>query len=327
MTINLETRPAKVGVAALAASFIAMAPALSDTDYPTQTVRLVVPFAAGGGTDILARQVAQGLTERLGQTVIVDNRPGAGSLIGVTHAIGSEPDGYTLIMISSSYVTNIALGEDEHYDPRSALQPVTAVSFAPTLLVVNPDTVEAETLEDFVAAARANPGFYTYGTFGARSQPHLSSVMLASEAEIEIEGIPYGGGGPAVTAVVSGEVDLLLPSAMLVKPQVDAGQLRPLALASATRSPLLPDVPTFTEAMFPFEMGTWFGVAAPVGTDPAIIARINTAMQDFLASDEARAQIEESGAQVIPYDPEAFQQFINDQMDQWTRVREQGLFD
>lgn len=301
--------------------------ALADPSYPNQPIRLVVPFAAGGGTDILARQVAQVMTDRIGQPVIVENRPGAGSLIGVTYVLNSEPDGYTLLMVSSSFVTNIVLGDEQPYDPRTALQPITAVSFAPTALVVNPGTVEAETLEAFIEAARANPGHYTYGTFGDRSQPHLSSVLLASETGIDIEGIPYGGGGPAVTAVVSGEVDMLMPSAMLVKPQVDAGQLRPLALASPERSPLMPDVPTFNELGVDFEMGTWFGVAAPAGTDMAIVARLDTVLQEVLADPAIRDVIEGSGAQVMGHGPEAFDAYINQQVDTWSRVRDAGLFD
>lgn len=314
-------------IAATAACVLTWNTVQAAADYPTQTVRLVVPFAAGGRTDILARQVAQGLTERLGQPVVVENRPGAGSLVGVTYVLNSDNDGYTLLMVSSSFVTNIVLGDEQHYDPRTALQPITAVSISPTVLVVNPDTVTAETLEDFVESARANPGHYTYGTFGDRSQPHLSSVMLASEAGIEIEGIPYGGGGPAVTAVVSGEVDMLMPTAMLVRPQIEAGQLRPLALASSERSGLLPDVPTFEEAMFPFEMGTWFGLAAPAGTDMEIVARLDAAMQEILGPGEVRDRLESEGSRVMALGPEGFTRFIEEQAEQWSRTREAGLFD
>ncbi|WP_373356251.1 tripartite tricarboxylate transporter substrate binding protein [Pseudoroseicyclus sp. CXY001] len=309
-----------------AGQFAATAALAQAGDYPNQTIRLVVPFAAGGGTDILARNMAQELTERLDQTVVVENRPGAGSLIGVDHVIHSDPDGYTLLMMSSSYVTNPVLGEEAPYDPKTALAPITLVTMSPTLLVVNP-SVEAETLGEFVEDVRENPNEFFYGTFGDRSQPHLSSVLFAAAFDLELEGIPYGGGGPAVTAVVAGEVDMLMPTSMLVNPQVEAGQLRPLALAASERSPLIPDVPTFEEEGFPFQMGTWFGIAAPAGTDPEITGMINTAMQEILSDPDVRIPLQEEGSQVMALGLEDFQQFIDEQVDTWTDVRARGLFD
>lgn len=317
-----------LGAAILAmASAGIMAPAAqADENYPTQTVRLIVPFAAGGGTDLFARMIAQELTTKLGQPFIVENRPGAGSLIGVTYVANAEPDGYTLLMASSSFVTNIVLGEEKPYDPIADFEPVTLVSFSPTLLVVNPDSVEAETMEDFIEAIRDNPGDYVYGTFGDRSQPHLSSAIWADEAGIEIDGVPYGGGGPAVTAVVSGEVDMLMPTITLVKPQVEAGQLRPLALAASERSSVLPDVPTFAEAGQPYEMGTWFGVVAPAGTDTAITRKVNDAIIEIIHDPETKAMLEQDGTMIPDRQLEDFRQFLSDEMETWTAVSERGLF-
>lgn len=293
--------------------------------YPDRPITLVVPFAAGGGTDILARKVADGISKSLGQPVVVENKPGAGSLIGVQYAAQQEPDGYTLLMMSSSFVTNVVLSDEKPYDPSADFVPVTMVSISPTALVVHP-SVEAENLQEFIDLARSEPGLINYGTFGDRSQPHLSSVLFGAEAGLEMNAIPYNGGGPAVTAVVSGEVDMLMPTIMLVQPHVESGALRALAIASSERSPLAPDVPTFAEAGFPFEMGTWFGIAAPTGTDPEIVNKVAEATIEFLTTDEMRSEIEGEGSVLLALDPEETQGFVQNEIKRWTEIKEQGLF-
>ena len=310
---------------ALALATVALGTGASAQDFPDRPITLVVPFAAGGGTDILARKVADGMSKALGQPVVVENKPGAGSLIGVQYVAQQAPDGYTLLMMSSSFVTNPVLTGDAPYDPATAFEPVTMVSISPTVLVVNP-SVSAQTLEEFIADAKANPGKYNYGTFGDRSQPHLSSVLFGSEAGIDMNAIPYNGGGPAVTATVSGEVDLLMPTIMLVRPHIESGALRALAVASAERSPMAPEIPTFAEAGFPFEMGTWFGIAAPAGTDPAIVEKLSKAATDYLKTDEMHADIEGSGSVLLALDPAATKDFVAKEIARWSKVKEQGLF-
>lgn len=293
--------------------------------YPDRPITLVVPFAAGGGTDILARKVADGISRELGQPVVVENKPGAGSLIGVQYAAQQPADGYTLLMMSSSYVTNVVLSDEKPYDPATYVDPVTMVSISPTALVVHP-SVKAETLQEFIDLARSEPGLINYGTFGDRSQPHLSSVLFGAEAGLEMNAIPYNGGGPAVTAVVSGEVDMLMPTIMLVQPHVESGALRALAVASSERTTLAPDVPTFEEAGFPFEMGTWFGIAAPAGTDPAIVKKVSDAAVSFLTTDAMRAEIEGEGSVLLALDPEETNAFVQSEIERWTKVKERGLF-
>lgn len=298
---------------------------MAQSDYPNQPIRLIVPFAAGGNADVVARLVAPGLSETLGQPVAVVNMPGAAGLVGLNHVANSDADGHTLIMVTSSYVTSAALDAGSVYDPRDALDPITLVSIAPTLVVAGP-TVEAETLEALIADARERPGYYTYATYGDLSTPHLAGAYFADLVGIEIEPIPYGGAGPAVTAVVSGEVDLLLPSLAAAQSQVSAGQIRALSVAGSERHELLPDTPTFSELGIDFDMGTWFGLLAPRGTDPAINARLNEAMVELLTSDDIRERLERDGSVVLGYELEDFADFIAQETDVWLAVREGGLF-
>ena len=319
----LKRRLSSAVLGLAAASFISSA--VVAQDYPNRPITLVVPFAAGGGTDIQARKVADGISKALGQPVVVENKPGAGSLIGVQYAAQQKPDGYTLLMMSSSYVTNVVLGEGKPYDPAADFEPVTMVSISPTALVTHP-SVKAETLKEFIDLAKSEPGLINYGTFGDRSQPHLSAVLFGAEAGLEMNAIPYNGGGPAVTAVVSGEVDMLMPTIMLVQPHVESGALRALAIASSVRSPLAPEVPTFAEAGFPFEMGTWFGIAAPAGTDPEIVKKVSDAAIGFLTTDDMRKEIESEGSVLLALDPAKTKAFIADEIERWTKVKELGLF-
>lgn len=304
---------------------LAVSGAVAQSTYPDRPITLVVPFAAGGDTDILARKVADGISKSLGQPVVVENKPGAGSLVGVQYASQQKPDGYTLLMMSSSYVTNVVLSDQKPYDPATDFEPVTMVSISPTALVVHP-SVKAENLKEFIDLAKNEPGSVNYGTFGDRSQPHLSSVLFGAEAGLEMNAIPYGGGGPAVTAVVSGEVDMLMPTIMLVQPHVESGALRALAIASSERSPLAPDVPTFAEAGFPFEMGTWFGIAAPAGTDAEIVKKVSDAAVEFLTTEEMRKEIEGEGSVLLALDPAKTKEFVLNEIERWTKVKEKGLF-
>lgn len=311
-----------LGLAALCAPGAAFAQA----DYPNQPIRMVVPFAAGGNADVVARLLSPGLSEALGQPVAVINMPGASGLVGLNHTTNSDADGYTLIMVTSSYVTSAALDDSAVYDPREATAPVTLVSIAPTVLVAGP-TVEAETLAELLEDAQAQPGYYTYATYGDLSTPHLAGAYFADLFGIDIEPIPYGGAGPAITGVVSGEVDLLLPSLAAAQSQISAGQIRALAVSGSERHELLPDVPTFSELGIPFDMGTWFGILAPQGTDPAITARINEAVVALLDDPEIRDRLEGDGSVVLGYELDDFSRFIGDEYDIWVQVREGGLFD
>jgi tripartite-type tricarboxylate transporter receptor subunit TctC len=295
-------------------------------DYPTKTVTIVVPFPAGGGTDTTARALAERLQENLDETFIVENRPGAGSVIGVDYVAKSDADGYTLLLASSSYVTNMVLGDQKPYDPIADFHPIRMLTVVPAVLTTHPD-FPADDLRGFLDTVSGASDEYLYASYGERTQPHLVALLLQDQEDFSIRHIPYSGGNPAVTATISGETDIVFPSAVAAHSAITNGQLKALAVAAESRSPALPDVPTFAEQGVDFEIGTWFGVVAPAGTPGEIIAELDSAIEAAIGDEEFRAELERQGAIVVDRGPDAFGTFIEREITRWNNVLERGLLD
>jgi tripartite-type tricarboxylate transporter receptor subunit TctC len=282
---------------------------MAQDKYPARTVEIVVPFAAGGGTDVLARLLADGLTRRLGQSYVVLNRPGANTNLGTQIVAKAKPDGYTLVMASLGIAANPSLYRKLGYDPARDLAPISLLANAPTILVVHP-SFPARTLAEFVAYVKANPGKLNYASYGAGSGPHLATELFKSMTGTDIVHVPFGGGGPAAVAVTGNQVQMLFASVLPVLGLMRSGSLKPIAIAADKRSPLLPDVPTFKEGGLDYESGTWFGLLAPSKTPQAIIDLLHTNTVDVLKDRGLRSKISEQGADVVGSTPAQFRTHI-----------------
>ncbi|MDB5779699.1 MAG: hypothetical protein JWP93_2064 [Polaromonas sp.] len=297
---------ALASAALLGSSLLAAVPAAAQAAYPSKTITIIVPFAAGGTTDILARILGQALTAELGQTVIVDNRAGAGGNIGGELAAKSPPDGYTLLLTSGGLVSiNPAIYPKMSFDPAKDLMPVAAAARVLVFLEVKP-TLPVKDVKEFIAYARANPGKLTYGSPGNGSSPHLAGEMFKDMTQTFSVHVPYRGAAPAMQDLLGGQVDFMFDPGIGLN-HVRAGKLRLLAIGSPKRSPLFPDVPTLGEAgLKGFDADTVFGFYAPAGTPPAIVARLNTEINKILATQAVKDRIAGLGGEVAPMTPAEF---------------------
>jgi len=299
----------------------AVAPVGAQGTYPTKPVRLVVPFPAGGTTDILARAVAQKLSETWGQQVIVDNRPGAGGNIGSELVAKSPPDGYTLLMGTvGTHAINPSLYAKMPYDHVKDFVPVILVAGVPNVLVVNP-SLPVNSVQELIAYAKANPNKLNFASSGNGTSIHLSGELFRTMTGVQMTHVPYKGSSPALTDLIGGQVQLMfdnLPSSLAF---IKANRLRALAVTSTTRAPALPDVPTMVEAGVPgFEASSWFGVLAPAGTPPDIVARINGDVAKWLATPEAREKMMAQGAIAVGGSPDDFARHIAAETAKWAKV-------
>jgi tripartite-type tricarboxylate transporter receptor subunit TctC len=301
-----------------AASLLAAGPARAD-DYPTRPVELIVPFAAGGGSDLLARLLAEGLATRLGRPFVVINRPGANTNIGTLSVARAKPDGQTLLIASVGLAANPSLYTRFNFDPLTDLAPIALVANSPTVLVV-PPSLPVASLPEFIAYAKARPGVLNYGSYGAGSGPHLATELFMAMTGTRLVHIPYGGGGPAAVGAMSNQVQALFASILPVLGMVRGGKLKPIAIASAQRSALLPDVPTFAENGLDYATGTWFGLLAPAATPAAIVATLARETAAVLRQESVRARLGEQGAEVVGDTPEEFRAFIRQETDRLARV-------
>ncbi len=290
----------------------ALASGASAQDYPARLVRIVVPYPPGGGVDGLARPLADRLSRQWHQPVVVDNKPGAGTIVGAEFVAKSAPDGYTLLLTSDSTITsNPFLYDKMPFDPVKDLAPVTQLIDLHQMVVVHP-SVSANTMQELVALAKAKPGTLNYGSYGSGSQPHLLFEALKAETGIEIAHIPYKGIAPALIATISGEVQMTLGAAGTTGEYFKAGKLKPLAIASASRMPQFPDVPTLREAGFPdIDPKPWFGLFAAHGTPPAVVTKIQKDVAAILAEPEFQErEVINRGFTSVGSTPEAFAAFI-----------------
>ncbi len=302
--------------AVVAAACIASPPAFAQTsDYPNRPVRVLVAFTAGGTTDILTRAVSQKLSERTKQQFVVDNKPGGGGNIGTELAARATPDGYTLIVNSVGPITvNPSLYKKLNINPLVDLVPIVKIADVPNVLVVHP-SVPANTLDEFIAYMKANPGKLNYGSTGIGTSSHLSGFMLTQRTGAETVHVPYKG-ADALNDLLTGRVQFMFATIPSVIQHIQVGKLRALAVTSVQRSRALPDVPTVAERTFPgFEAGSWFGFFAPKGTPQNVIAELNKAVNEVLPSLEA--QMIREGADPAGGTPEQFAQFVQKEYDKW----------
>ena len=312
------------GITGLVMHWGAMPPAMAQ-DYPTKPIRLIIPFPPGGSNDIVGRMLAMQLSDRLGKQIVIDNRGGAGGVIGTEMAAKAPADGYTLLLISTAYALNSSLYKLP-YDPATAFTPVASLGTGPNVLVVNAK-LPVNTVKELIALAKAKPGQLNYASAGVGSFQHLGGELFRIMAGIDVVHVPFKGGGPATTDVIAGSTQYSLGSLINMIPHIRAGTVRALGIGGALRSPLLPDVPTIAEAGVPdYEAANWWGILAPAGTPAPIVRRLNNELAGLLKSDETRKRLDAEGAQTLQMTPEAFGRLIATETAKWARVvREAGI--
>ena len=289
-------------------------------DFPNKPVRMVIPLAPGGGSDIVGRIVAQGLSDYWGKPVVVDNRPGAGSIVGTAIVAKTPGDGYTLLVSSSSFAISPALYKNSGFDAQKDFTGITMLASQPSLLVVNAG-VAAKSLPELLALAKAKPGQLAYGSAGIGSATHLGSELFLYTAKLKMQHIPYKSAGLATTAVLSGEVQLLMTNAASVLPHIAGGKIRALGVSAKTRSALAPEVPTVAESGVPgYEANTWNGMLAPAGTPRAIVMRLNQEMLKILGTREVIDYMTADGAEPAGGTPEQFATCIRTDHAKWAGV-------
>ncbi|GAA4328389.1 tripartite tricarboxylate transporter substrate binding protein [Pigmentiphaga soli] len=288
--------------------------------YPDKPVRLVVPYAAGGPTDIAARLIAAELGKRMGQSFVVDNRGGAGGNIGAEVVAKSPADGYTLLVIGAAHAINKTLYKELGYDVQRDFVPVATFSTAPLILLANPNAGFA-TLPDLVKAAKASPGKLNYCSAGSGTAPHLAMEWLRSVAGIDIVHVPYKGSSPCITDTVAGQVQFCFDSLVVWQQYASSGKLKALAVTGTHRSDIAPGVPTMAEAGYPqVDASVWYGVSAPAGTPAAIVQTLNDRIREVLAEPSVRERLASLGAEPLVKTPDEFRQFLDTELVSWAKV-------
>lgn len=301
---------------------VALAPHVHAQGYPSATVRIVVPYPPGGGTDILARAIAQKLTERHGHSAIVDNRAGANGTIGAAYVAKATADGHTLLVVPAGYAANPGLYKNLPYDQARELAPVSHLASGPLVLVVHP-SLPAKSARELIALAKARPGVINCGSAGNGSLPHLSLELFNSMSGTRITHIPYKGSGAAIADVLGGQVPVYFMNILQSLPLIKAGRLRALGVTSPARSPIAPDLPAIAEAGLPgFDMTNWYGMLAPAATPRDTIARLQQEVARILNLPELKQRLGEDGMTVVAGTPDAFAQFLQRESAKFNRVIE-----
>lgn len=311
------------GVLLSCCAAVLWAPALVAQSYPAKPIRIIVPFPAGGGTDIMARAVAQQLTQAWGQQVVVDSRPGAGGMLGTDLATKAAPDGYTvLVNSSSSLVIGPNLVRKPPYDPLRDLAPVILIASAPNVLVVHP-SLPAKSVKDLIALARKRPGEINFASNGTGTLSHLTAELLKLRTGVNMLHVPYKGGPPAVTDTVAGHVSALFAAFPTVFAQMRAGRLRALAVSSARRAAAAPDLPTVGETIPGFESSQWWGMFAPAAVPADIVGRLNAEMQKVLAHVDVKKRLAADAAEPIGGSASDCAEFLKADFEKWRKVIQQ----
>ena len=309
----------RVVVALLVASGFTASAANAQT-YPNRPIRMVVPFAPGGGSDISARILADGLTEAVGQTLVVDNRPGAGSILGTDIVAKANPDGYTTLLGNISMAFNTAIYKKLPYDAVKDFIPISLVTDQPNILVAHP-SLAAKSFKEFLALAAAQPGKLTYGSAGIGAGTHLAMEMLMMSRKLDLVHVPYKGTGPALTALLGNQISVFFSTYASALPHVRADRLRAYAVTSTKRTRTLPDVPTVAESGFPgYEYSTWYGFLAPAGTPRAIVEKLNKAAVGVLKSDKTRERYIAQGMEPLASTPAEYSAYLKTEIAKWTKV-------
>jgi tripartite-type tricarboxylate transporter receptor subunit TctC len=300
-------------------------PALAQQNYPTRPIRLVHGFAPGGAADTLSRIIAEGLQKKLGQPVVVEARPGAGGNIAANVVAKAEPDGYTLGLVTGGHAISAVIYKSLNFQPVDDFQMISTIVYYALVVAVRADN-PAKTLSEFLAAAKAKPGTLSFGSVGFGSTHHLAGELLAAEAGVTLVHVPYRGDSQAITALLGGEVPMIVGTPVLLAPQIQSGTVRGLAVTSPTRSALLPDVPTADEAgVHGYDVRTWAGLLAPKGTPPDIVAAINAAVQDLIKTPDVKTRIETAvGGEARGSTPDEMKALVSSEIAKWKAVVEQA---
>jgi tripartite-type tricarboxylate transporter receptor subunit TctC len=305
-------------VAALLLAAVSIRPALAI--YPERIVRIVVPFAPGGGTDVVARTLAHDMEGDLGKSVMIENKPGAGTIVGTQAVATSRPDGYTLLMGTFANAVNPSLNAKLPYDPHKDFTSVALIARSFNIVVVNPKS-PVRTIADLIAAAKANPGKLTFGTFGAGTSAHLAGELFKNMARVNLTAVPYKGAAPGITDLIGGQIDVMFTTVASAASLVESGQLRAIAVTSAERSPAFPQLPTVAEAGVPgYAAESWYGLFAPAGTPKDIIDRINKSAALAVQSEAFKKLGVNEGLVMVMLPPEALDRYFHDEEERWRRV-------
>jgi len=317
----LHTRSTVIAATLVTATFAAAFftdCALAQKNYPTKPVRLLVPFAPGGGTDIVARALAQKLGEALGQSVVVDNRSGGGGTIGVETAVRAAPDGYTLIMVSASYSTNAAIFKLS-YDPLNDITPISLIGDTGFMVSLHP-SVPAKSIKELIALAKAKPGALNYGSTGTGGITHLATELFDLMAGVKMTHVPYKGTGPALTDLLGGQIQLIFGSMPSMVPQVKTGRLRGIAVTTAKRNAAVPDVPTVAETVPGYEAALWYACWGPKGLPKEVVTRWNSEITKALKTPDMKERMAGEGLEPAGGPPEQFRDVLKRDIPKWRKV-------
>ncbi len=295
--------------------------------YPERPIRWIVPFPAAGAMDNIARTLGEEMSQTLGQSIVVENRPGAGGNIGAELVSRSPADGYTMLIVANGMAVNPALYRKLNYDPIKDFAPVSLLAVVPNVLVANKAKTSAKTVPEVIASAKSQPGKYTYASAGNGTSIHLAGELFTSMAGVELLHVPYKGSGPAVTDLLGGQVDYMFDSITSAKPHIDAGKLTAIAVTTSKRSATLPNVPTVAEAGLPgYELSPWFAAFVPAGTPPAVVETLNRAMVDALRKPAVQKRLAAIGAEPIGSTPAELKQHLAKETEKWGKlIRARGI--
>ena len=307
---------------ALLAAIITMIPCAQAQNWPSKPVRAVVPFAPGGGTDVMARIMAPKLSEEFGQTFVIDNRAGAGGSIGTEIVVRAQPDGYTILIGASSYASNAALYK-LGYDPIKGFTPVSLITRGPFVLSVHP-TVKAANIKEFLELARARPNSMTFGSSGTGSVPHLATELFRQMARIELTHAPYKGDAPAIIDLLGGHIQIYVGGPLVLAGHISSGKVRGLAVTTEKRSPVLPDLPAISELLPGYSATTWFGTWAPLNTPKDIVNKLNQGIVRALKLPDVQERLKANGMESGGNSPDQFNQFVSEEIAKYTRVVKNG---
>ena len=319
MKLNTFFRSGRMAgfVAAAVAMAVISAPAAAE--FPERAVHIVVPFAPGGGTDMISRLIGDGMSRELNKPVIVENKPGGGTTIGSDEVARSKPDGYTLLMATFAHALNPALRPQMPYDTDKAFAPVVLIGHSPSVLVVRPDS-PFKSVADLVHAAKARPGEITYASQGVGTSAHLAGELLEKLAKVDMSHVPYRGAGPALNDLLGGHVDLMFGTAAAVASSLQAGTLRALGVTTAERSPALADIPAIAESVPGYKLDSWYGLYAPAGTPAQVIARLNEAATKAAQAEAFKSKVQQEGLLVTPGTPQDLDNYVKGEQKRWAEV-------
>lgn len=323
----MKTRSIYFSISSLLAGCFVLAGLAAAQDYPSRPIRMIVPYGTGGVTDITSRIVAPRMADILGQSIVIENRAGGASMLGTDAVAKSRPDGYTVLLTSTALAANHILFKKIPYDPVKDLLSVSLLATVPTVLVVHPG-VQANSVKDLVDLVKAKPGSINYGSAGNGSGNHLTTEVFKHAAGIDVQHIPYKGGGAVMTDLVGGQVTFVFAVLPTAYPYITSGKLRALGVSSLQRSAALPDVPTVAESGYPgFSVAEWLGIFVPAGTPPAIVERLNNAATRALQHPEVQTRLKALGAEIIGGQPGNMDKYLRSEIANWTRLAQQVKFE